>query len=39
VKWNGRTGKKAAAPGVYVAEVIVRSERAPVVRRSSFRVR
>jgi hypothetical protein len=39
VRWDGRIGKALAKPGAYTVEVIVRSERAPVVRRLSFRVR
>lgn len=39
IKWDGRIGKKLAKPGTHVVEVTVRSERAPVVRRLSFRVR
>jgi hypothetical protein len=38
LRWNGRIGSKKAKPGVYRLEVVVRSERAPVVRRLSFRV-
>ncbi|HEX8741606.1 MAG TPA: hypothetical protein VF712_00590 [Thermoleophilaceae bacterium] len=39
VRWDGRAGRKPARAGLYRAEVIVRSERAPVVRRLGFRVR
>jgi hypothetical protein len=39
IRWDGRTGKKLAKPGAYRVEVIVRSERSPVVRRLAFRVR
>ena len=39
IRWDGRIGKALAKPGAYTVEVIVRSERAPVVRRLSFKVR
>ena len=39
LRWDGRSGKKTAKPGVYRLEVVVRSERKPVVRKLTFRVR
>lgn len=38
LRWDGRIGPKKASAGVYRLEVVVRSERAPVVRRLTFRV-
>jgi hypothetical protein len=39
IRWDGRIGKAPAKPGAYTVEVIVRSERAPVVRRLGFKLR
>ena len=39
LRWNARTGTKAAKPGKYAVEAIVRSDRDPIVRRYSVTVR
>jgi hypothetical protein len=39
LRWDGKAGAKAAKRGSHVLEVIVRSERRPLVRRLRFRVR